>query len=37
MFRFVLGARYTARRLSRHLAGTLARRPFVQGAALATR
>ena len=37
MFRFVLGARFTARRLARHLAGAGARRPFVQGAALATR
>lgn len=37
MFRFVLGARYAARRLARQLAGAGARRPFVQGAALATR
>jgi putative flavoprotein involved in K+ transport len=37
MFRFVLGARYTARRLARHLAGVGVRRPFVQGTALATR
>jgi hypothetical protein len=37
MFRFVLGARYTARRLARHLAGAGVRRPFVQGTALATR
>jgi len=37
MFRFVLGARYTARRLARHLAGASIRLPFVQGAALATR
>ncbi|HVH78771.1 MAG TPA: NAD(P)-binding domain-containing protein, partial [Stellaceae bacterium] len=37
MFRFVLGARYTARRLARHLSGKGARRPFVQSPALATR
>jgi thioredoxin reductase len=37
MFRFVLGARYTARRLARHLAGSGLRRPLVQGAALAAR
>lgn len=38
MFRFVFGARYTARRLARHFAGVSMRRPFVvQGTALATR
>jgi len=37
MFRFVLGARYTARRLVRHLAGASLRRPFVQKPALAAR
>ena len=36
MFRFVLGARYTARRLARHLAGAAVRLPFAQGAALVT-
>ena len=37
MFRFVLGARFTARRLARHFAGASARRPLVRNAALATR
>jgi thioredoxin reductase len=37
MFRFVLGARFTARRLARHLAAATLRRPVVQGAALAAR
>lgn len=37
MLRFVLGARYTARRLARHLAGAGVRSPFAQGPALATR
>ena len=37
MFRFVLGARYTARRLTRHLARAAVRRPLVHDAALATR
>jgi thioredoxin reductase len=37
MFRFVLGARYTARRLARHLAGAGRRAPLAQGPALATR
>jgi thioredoxin reductase len=37
MFRFVLGARFTARRLVRHLARAGVRHPFAQGAALATR
>lgn len=37
MFRFAFGSRFTARRLSRHLAATAVRRPMVQGAALATR
>jgi thioredoxin reductase len=37
MFRFVLGTRYTARRLARHLAGASFHRPFMQGPALATR
>jgi hypothetical protein len=37
MFRFVLGARYTARRLSRHLAGASAFRPAMPRPALATR
>ena len=37
MFRFVFGARYTARRLARHLAGRSMRLPFVQGPALAAR
>jgi thioredoxin reductase len=37
MFRFVLGARFTARRLARHLAATASRQRVVQGAALATR
>lgn len=36
MFRFVLGAPYTARRLARHLAGAGMRLPLTQGAALAT-
>jgi lysine/ornithine N-monooxygenase len=36
MFRFVLGTRFTAHRLARHLAATTVRRPMVQGAALAT-
>jgi hypothetical protein len=37
MFRFVLGARFTARRLARHLAATTLRQPVVQGTALAAR
>jgi thioredoxin reductase len=37
MLRFVLGARYTARRLARHLAGASVRRPLIQRPALATR
>jgi cation diffusion facilitator CzcD-associated flavoprotein CzcO len=37
MFRFVLGARYTARRLAGHLAGAGIRRPFMQIPVLATR
>lgn len=37
MLRFVLGARYTARRLARHLAGASVRRPFMTRPALATR
>jgi putative flavoprotein involved in K+ transport len=37
MFRFVLGARDTARRLARHLAGAALRRPVFQGTALAAR
>jgi cation diffusion facilitator CzcD-associated flavoprotein CzcO len=37
MFRFVLGARYTARRMARHLAGASRRLPFAQGPALAAR
>ena len=37
MFRFVLGARFTARRLARHLVAANLRRPVVQDAALATR
>jgi thioredoxin reductase len=37
MLRFVLGARFTARRLARHLAGASVRRPFMQGPALAAR
>ncbi|HTW52826.1 MAG TPA: NAD(P)-binding domain-containing protein [Stellaceae bacterium] len=37
MFRFVLGARYTARRLARHLAGAGVRRPSIQRPVLATR
>jgi thioredoxin reductase len=37
VLRFVFGARFTARRLTRHLAATAVRRPAVQSAALATR
>lgn len=37
MFRFVLGARFTARRLARHLASANVRRPVVRGPALAAR
>jgi thioredoxin reductase len=37
MFRFVLGTRFTARRLARHLAAAIERRPAVRGAALAAR
>jgi hypothetical protein len=37
MFRFVLGARYTARRLARHLADARARIPLLSRPALATR
>jgi hypothetical protein len=37
MFRFVVGARYTARRLARHLTGASVRLPVVPGPALATR
>jgi thioredoxin reductase len=37
MFRFVLGARYTARRLARHLAGARLRLPLAQRPALAAR
>jgi thioredoxin reductase len=37
MFRFVLGARYTARRLTRHLAGVGARQPLAPRPALAAR
>ena len=37
MFRFVLGARYTARRLARHLASAGVRRPLIERPALATR
>jgi thioredoxin reductase len=37
MFRFVLGARYTARRMARHLAGASLRQPFAQRPALAAR
>ena len=37
MFRFVLGARYTARRMVRHLAGASRRAPFAQSPARAAR
>ena len=37
MFRFVLGARFTARRLARHLAGASMRLPSAQRAAVAAR
>jgi thioredoxin reductase len=37
MFRFVLGARSTARRLARHFAGASLRLPFAQRAAVAAR
>jgi hypothetical protein len=37
MLRFVCGARFTARRLSRHLAAATVRRPMIQRPALATR
>ena len=37
MFRFVLGARYTARRMARHLAGASLRLPFAPKPALAAR
>jgi hypothetical protein len=37
MLRFVLGARFTARHLSRHLAGSIVRRPMTRRAALAAR
>jgi thioredoxin reductase len=37
MFRFVLGTRYTARRMAHHLAGASLRLPSAQGPALATR
>jgi len=37
MLRFVLGARYTARRLARHLAGSSLHRPFPHRPALAAR
>jgi thioredoxin reductase len=37
MFRFVFGARFTARRLAQHFAHRAARRPMIQGAALAMR
>jgi thioredoxin reductase len=37
MLRFVLGARYTARRMARHLVGASRRAPFAQSPALAAR
>jgi len=37
LLRFAFGARFTARRLARHLAATAVRRPVVQSPALATR
>jgi len=37
MFRFVLGARFAARHLARHLAATSVRRPIVRAPALAAR
>ena len=37
MLRFVLGARFTARRLARHLAGASIRLPLMRGEALASR